>query len=250
MKVLASSREPLGVAGEAVFGVPSLPFPDPAHLPPVEKLSEYTAVQPVRRPRPAGAARIPGRPSTMPRRWRASASGWTASRWPSRWPPPGVNVLSADQLAERLDDAFRVLTGGSRTALPRQQTLRATIDWSYELLSEAERVLLQRLSVFAGGCTLEAGEGVCADPSEDRCRWRRTILDLLAALVAKSMVIADRRPGEATRYHLLETVRQYAREKLNAAGEGERLRSHHLRYFVTLAEEAEPELRAPIRWRG
>src|SRR6185369_559794 len=113
-----------------------------------------------------------------------------------------LNMLSAEQLAGRLDDVFRVLTGGSRTALPRQQTLRATLDWSHRLLSEAERLLLRRLSVFAGGCTLEAAEAVCSDEGLDA----GAVLELLGVLVAKSMVIAVRPAGQSVRYHFLETV--------------------------------------------
>ena len=264
LKVLATSREPLGIAGEAVFGVRSLPFPDPDHLPPIEKLREYIAISLfVDRARlvlpdyqatdhnALSLARICQRLDGIP-----LAIEMAAAR---------VNVLSTANLAERLDDAFRVLTGGSRTALPRQQTLRATIDWSYELLSDAERLLLQRLSVFAGGCTLEAAEAVCSDtrveedqglaeiyPSAAVLRIGQSeILDRLSSLVAKSMVIADRRPGEEARYHLLETVRQYAREKLHSAGESERLHARHLRFFLQLAEEAEPKLRGPeqIVWQ-
>jgi predicted ATPase/DNA-binding CsgD family transcriptional regulator len=255
LKVLASSREPLGVAGEAVFAVRSLPFPDPARLPPLEKLPEYTAitlfVDRARLVMPdykIGAhnsmplARICQRLDGIP-----LAIEMAAAR---------VNVLTAASVAERLDDAFRVLTGGSRTALPRQQTLRATIDWSYELLSEPERRLLERLSVFAGGCTLEAAEVICADVTEAASEpavpeiGGIEILELLASLVSKSIVNADRKPGEETRYRLLETVRQYAREKLHAAGEGDRLRARHLRFFLQLANEAEPELHGPdqIAW--
>ena len=162
LKVLASSREPLSIAGEAVYGVRSLPFPNPDRLPPIESLMEYTAVSLfVDRARlvlpdyqatehnAAALARICQRLDGIP-----LAIELAAAR---------INVLNAANLAERLDDAFRVLTGGSRTALPRQQTLRAMIDWSYDLLSEAERRILQRLSVFAGGCNLEAAEAVCAD---------------------------------------------------------------------------------------
>jgi non-specific serine/threonine protein kinase len=250
LKVLASSREPLAIAGEAVFGVRSLTYPDPAHLPPIEKLSEYTAISLfVDRARlvlpdyeatelnAAAIARICQRLDGIP-----LAIEMAAAR---------VNVLSAADLAERLESSFRVLTGASRTALPRQQTLRAMIDWSYELLSEEERRLLQRLSVFAGGCTLEAVEVICADaaeagpePAEQRI-GDSEIFDVLASLIAKSMVLADGATGRETRYHLLETVRQYAREKLHSAGEGDALRSRHLQFFLQLAEEARPELHGP-----
>src|SRR3982750_3944136 len=116
-----------------------------------------------------------------------------------------VKALPVEQINARLDDRFHVLTGGSRTALPRHQTLRATIDWSYQLLSEPERRLLRRLAVFAGGCSLAAAEAVC---SGDGLKSNE-VLERLAALVDKSMVVAETRPGEATRYHLLEMVRQF-----------------------------------------
>ena len=192
LKILASSREPLGIAGEAVFrrAVAALPRPGPA------------------------CRRSSSWPTTPPCACSSTGRAWCCPI--TSWPPHNaaalaricqrldgiplaiemaaarMNLLSADQLADRLDDAFRLLTGGSRTALPRQQTLRATIDWSYELLSEPERLLLQRLSVFAGGCTLEAAEAVCAGrgPGSRRGAGRA------GALVAKSMVTADRQPGE------------------------------------------------------
>ncbi|MEP7356631.1 MAG: LuxR C-terminal-related transcriptional regulator, partial [Anaerolineales bacterium] len=266
LKILASSREPLGIAGEAVFGVRSLPFPDPAHLPPLAELSQYTAfslfldrarlVLPDYQPSEADAAaiaRLCQRLDGIP-----LAIEMAAAR---------INVLSAASLAERLDDAFRLLTGGSRTALPRQQTLRAMIDWSYELLSEPERQLFQRLAVFAGGCTLAAAEAVCADagrlseqPLPDPLLagagsgipqiGGSEILDLLATLVSKSMVIAERQAGDETRYRLLETMRQYAREKLHPASDREPLRARHLQFFLRLAQTAEPQLRGPaqIAW--
>ena len=153
----------------------------------------------------------------------------------------------AEQIAERLDDRFRLLTGGSRTALPRQQTLRAMIDWSYDLLPESERVLLRRLSVFAGGWTLEGAETVCQGLGIDDYN----VLDPLAQLVNKSLVVvdADIMPvgydSAETRYRLLETVRQYAREKLSETGDGMAVRDLHLQYFLSLAEQAELELIGP-----
>ena len=118
-----------------------------------------------------------------------------------------VKVLTPEQIAARLDDRFRLLTGGSRTALPRQQTLRATIDWSYSLLSEEEKTLFRRLAVFVGGWTLEAAESVCGEE-----RGGLDILDLLTRLVDKSLVFVEETSGE-NRYHRLETIRQYSREK-------------------------------------
>jgi predicted ATPase len=240
LKILASSREPLGIDGEAVLAVPSLPFPAAGQMPPIEELAAYPAVRlfidrarlvlPNYQLAPdnaAAIARICQRLDGIP-----LALEMAAAR---------MNLLGADQLADRLDDAFRLLTGGSRAALPRQQTLRATLDWSYKLLDDSQRLLLQRLSVFAGGCTLEAAEAICAGDGLEAGE----VLDVLGALVTKSMVIAEHTPGEAARYHLLETVRQYAREKLNDAGETARLHNRHLDYFLAFAEDAFPRLQAP-----
>ena len=149
-----------------------------------------------------------------------------------------VGGLSPTQIATRLDDAFHLLTGGCRTALPRQQTLRALLDWSHDLLASRERVLLRRLSVFAGGWSAEAAEVVCAGDgieSED-------VLDLLLHLVDKSLVKTEERDGE-TRYRLLETIRQYAIEKLREADEEGDVRQRHVQHSLSLAEEAKIELR-------
>ena len=150
-----------------------------------------------------------------------------------------VKVLSVEQISKRLDDRFRLLTGGARTALPRQQTLRALIDWSYDILTENERLLLRRLSVFAGGWTLDATEEVCSGDGIETY----DVLDFLTQLVNKSLVVVmeGSQSGE-TRYRMLETIRQYAREKLLEAGGGEIIRDRHLAYFVKLAVQAEPEL--------
>ena len=133
--------------------------------------------------------------------------------------------LSVEHLAARLDQRFRLLTGGSRTALARQQTLQATVDWSYSLLSAAEQTLFRRLAVFAGGFTLEAAEAVCAGgpiaPEE--------VLELLLRLVDKSLVMAEESAGDVERYRLLETLRQYGRERLLAAGEAADLYARHAR---------------------
>jgi non-specific serine/threonine protein kinase len=165
-----------------------------------------------------------------------------------------VRALPPDQIARRLDDRFRLLTGGSRTALPRQQTLRALIDWSYDLLDERERVLFRRLSVFAGGWTLEACEAVCAIGDVDE--WE--ILDLLSHLVDKSLVVfddqgyAETADGTAAepRYRLSETIRQYGRDRLLESGEGALLRDRHRDFFLRLAEQADACLRGPesARW--
>jgi tetratricopeptide (TPR) repeat protein len=157
-----------------------------------------------------------------------------------------VRGLSVEQIASRLDDRFHLLTSGARTVLPRHQTLHALIDWSHDLLSEPERALLRRLSVFAGGWTLEAAESVCAGDALESDQ----ILEVLLHLVDKSLVVAKtqgtepRYPaGGSLRYHMLETIRQYAQEKLDEAGEASLVRDHHLEYFRSLAMQARPHFR-------
>jgi non-specific serine/threonine protein kinase len=152
-----------------------------------------------------------------------------------------VGALSVEQLLERLDDSLRLLTDGGRTAVPRQRTLRATLDWSYELLSEPERVLFRRLSVFAGEWTLEASEAVGAGEGVTQSE----ILDVLSGLVEKSLVVARGDDQGGVRYRILEPVRQYAREKLEEGDEGEHVRRRHAVFYLDLAEEAEPELWGP-----
>jgi non-specific serine/threonine protein kinase len=152
-----------------------------------------------------------------------------------------LKVLSAEEIASRLDDRFRLLTGGSRMLLPRHQTLRAAIDWSYELLAEPERIFLCRLSVFAGGWTLPAAEAVCAgDGVED---WE--ILDLQSHLIDKSLAMVEEGVGGETRYRLLATIRQYARDRLVEAGQAARVRTRHLDWCMAFAERAGAELRGP-----
>jgi DNA-binding CsgD family transcriptional regulator/tetratricopeptide (TPR) repeat protein len=155
--------------------------------------------------------------------------------------------LSVEQISSRLEDSFTLLTGGSRTALPRQRTLRAAIDWSYELLSKEERVLLRRLSVFAGGFTLEAAEKVCSGEGIEE----DDVLDLLTHLVEKSLVLVVARDDE-TRYRLLETVRQYGREKLEESVKEPDVRRHHADFFLELAERVEPLINGKDRglWLG
>jgi len=154
-----------------------------------------------------------------------------------------VRVLGVEQIAKRLDDRFRLLTGGSRTALERHQTLRAAIDWSYNLLPTAEQVLFRRLSVFVGGWTSEAAESICGDGFEV------DVFELLEQLINKSLVMMEAAEGQ-TRYHMLETMRQYAGEKLLEAGESDLLRDRHLVHFLDLAETAEPYLIRPeqLEW--
>ncbi len=260
LRILATSREPLGVAGEVALRVPSLalpeltgaqagghggPFPGPGGFPSAAALREYESVQlfldralavqprfPVTDQAAQTVAQVCQRLDGIPLALELAAAR--------------VKVLTIEQIAVRLDDRFHLLTGGARTALPRQQTLRATIDWSYELLAEAERAVLRCLSVFVGGWTLEAAEAICPDEEIEAYE----VLDLLALLVDKSLVLVAESSEDEARYRLLETVRQYARERLDAAGEAATLQGRHLGWLVDLAERAEPELRGPhlVTW--
>jgi predicted ATPase/class 3 adenylate cyclase/tetratricopeptide (TPR) repeat protein len=230
VRMIASSREALGIEGENAYRVPSLSLPNPnGGLQAIHEseavrlfLERATAILPEFEITEANSpviAQICQRLDGI-----ALAIELAASR---------LKILKVEQIASRLDDAFRILTGGSRTALPRQQTLRAMIDWSYNLLSEEERIVLRRLSVFMGGWTLEAAEAVCDHPN---------MLDLLTHLVDKSLVAVDLEHGDEPRYYLLETIRQYAREKLADSGEAELVRERHTLWYVELAERAEPKL--------
>ena len=229
LKILASSREALGINGETVYRVPSLVVPAQSKDSP-EALMGYESIQlfvdrasaaspafNLTEKNAASVAQICYRLDGIP-----LAIELAAAR---------ARVFSPEQIASRLDDRFRLLTGGSRTALPRQQTLRALIDWSYDMLSGDEQTLLRRLSVFAGGWSFEAVESIYSDLD---------VLDLLTQLVNKSLVVMEQ--GDDTRYRLLETIRQYARDKLLESGEGEEVRNKHLHYFLELAETAEPNL--------
>jgi len=259
LRVLATSREALGITGEIAWRVPSLPVPDPRQLPPFAELQHNPAVRlfveraSAVQPHFALTAR------------NASAIAHVCQRLDGiplalELAAVRIQALTVDQLAARLDQRFRLFTGGSRTALPRQQTLRATLDWSYDLLSDAEKRLFNRLSVFVAGWTLEAAEAVCGGDGLDE----QDVLDLLQRLVRKSLVLAeDGRDGDA-RYRLLETLRQYAHERLTAAGDMEKIHRQHASYYSALAAEAEPgawdqtwlerllaeydNLRATMRW--
>jgi predicted ATPase/class 3 adenylate cyclase len=237
LHALTSSREALGISGEMLYHVPSLITPEPLNIA-FDILPQYEAVQLfVERARAAmhdfslaqenalAIAQVCHHLDGIPLALELAAAR--------------VKVLRVEEIAMRLDDRFHLLTGGSRTAMPRHQTLRAMIDWSHELLSESERLLLRRLSVFAGGWSLEAAESICRDEGIEK----NEILDLLTQLLNKSLILAERKQGQKTRYRMLETIRQYARDRLAESGEAERTSEHHLAYFLQLAERAEPELR-------
>ena len=150
---------------------------------------------------------------------------------------PRVRTLSVEELSQGLDRRFELLTQGSRTALPRQRTLRALIDWSYDLLSDAEKAMLRRVSIFSGGWTLQAAEAICTDRECDVTQ----VLDLLESLLNKNLISAQEHDGD-TRYGLLETVRHHAQDQLRESGEEAETQRRHLGYFLAFAEKAEPQL--------
>lgn len=237
VQILATSRELLGITGETAWRVPPLSLPDLARLPSLENLMQYEAIQlfleRVMAASPTFALTSQNAPAVAQICQRLDGIPLAIELAAAR-----VKVLAVEQIAARLDDRFKLLTGGSRIALRRQQTLQATIDWSYELLSEQEQILFRRLSVFKGGCLLEAAEAVCADERVDKYE----ILGLLSQLVDKSLLLKEDR-GNQARYRLLETVQQYSLEKLRESVEEAALHRRHLDFFVGLAEQAEPELR-------
>jgi non-specific serine/threonine protein kinase len=276
LQILATSREPLGIGGEVVWRVPSLAVPRPNALPPFGTLPQYegirlfvdraSAAQPTFRLTPQNAAAVvqlchhlDGIPLALE---------LAAAR---------TRALTVEQIALRLDDRFSLLSGGSRIDLPRHQTLRALIDWSYDRLPEPECRLFNRLAVFAGGWTLEAAEAICGDVGDGS--WHldsaglehgdaegalassrpittsagppipsEGVVALLAQLVDKSLVVAEeglgfgRNPDHAARYRLLETLQQYAAEKLRESGEEAIVRRRHQYWFLALAEKAVAQL--------
>jgi non-specific serine/threonine protein kinase len=237
VKLLVSSREALGIPGEAVYRMPSMALPERQTLVEKEDLLSYESVALfVDR---AGAV-LPGFEVTESNAENIVQICQRLDGVPLaiELAAARMNVLTTEQLYQRLENSFNLLTGGARTALPRQQTLRTTIDWSYQLLSNSERLLLGRLAVFSGGCTLESAEEICSSEGLESER----ILDLLTSLVNKSMVNVDRIQGTEARYRLFETVRQYAREKLFDAGESKELRDRHLGHFVRVAETGYKQL--------
>ncbi len=235
---LTTSREPLGIGGERIYRVPSMSLP-PAETETAEDLAGSDAVRLFAeraRMHDAGFtvdARTAPLVATICRRLDGIplALELAAAR---------LSSMSLRQVSERLDQRFRLLTGGSRNAMPRQQTLQATVDWSFELLTAHERETLTRLSVFAGGFDLDAASAVAGESSQDSL----DMLNQLGSLVDKSLVLAER-TTESVRYRLLETIRQYAaQELLRARGDDEvlRVRDRHAEYFLALAETARPAL--------
>jgi predicted ATPase/DNA-binding winged helix-turn-helix (wHTH) protein len=235
--IVVTSRERLGIAGEVTYRVPSLSVPDPKRDATPGQLSAYESTRLL-----IERARLQ-RPHFAVTAQNASALASVCHKLDGiplaiELAAPRVRSMSMEEVNRRLDQRFGLLTGGSRTALPRHRTLRAMIDWSYDLLSAAEQALLCRLSVFSGGWTLDAAEQVCTGDGIAEVE----ALDLLTSLADKSLISAEADDGE-TRYWLLQTVRHYAQDRLRERDEEEaRWQRRHLGYFVALAEEAEPLL--------
>jgi predicted ATPase len=234
LRILATSREPLGITGEALWQVEPLALPEPdadrgdiEASPAVQLLRDRAGA--VRKDLAVDSDVL----STLVRICQSLdgmplAIELAAAR---------LRTMSVEQLAERLHDRFRLLTGGSRTALPRHKTLRAVVDWSWELLTDAERTVLRRLSVFSGGASLQAAERVCADEAVER----ELMLELLTSLAEKSLLLTD--GHGAPRYRMSATIKEYAAQRLAEAGESDPARRAHLAFFTELAETAEPHLR-------
>lgn len=236
VKILATSRARIGLTGETVWRVPELSTPDLQHVPSAEMLMGYDGVR------------------LFVERAAAIASGFHLTEENAsaiaqlcilldgiplaiELAAVCVNVLSVEQIMVRLDDRFRLLTGGSHTALPRHQTLQATMDWSYALLSKEEQIIFRRLSVFAGTCSLEAVESICSGDGIEKNR----VLDLLASLIDKSLVALESLGGPA-RYRLPNTIREYGQVKLQQSAESHWVQRRNLEFFLTLAEKAEAKL--------
>jgi predicted ATPase/DNA-binding SARP family transcriptional activator/DNA-binding CsgD family transcriptional regulator len=245
LRVLATSREPLGVRGELVWPVPPLSTPGTLESPTVEELKGYESA------RLFAARASTGHPDFELTVDNAEAVAQVCTRMEGiplaiELAAARIGVLSAGQISERLDHSLKVLTCGDRTAGQRHRTLRAALDWSYELLGDPEQALFRRLSVFAGGFTLEATESVGAGGSIEE----DDVLELLSTLVEKSLVVAEESWERGARYKLLEPVRQYSQEKLEESEEKEQTRYRHADWYLALAEEADKESSGSghVRW--
>ncbi|MEJ2710932.1 MAG: adenylate/guanylate cyclase domain-containing protein [Anaerolineales bacterium] len=239
IKILVTGREALFIAGEQTLQIPSLSMPERGKTSFQEVNNSEAAQLLVARaqavrpdfditPENAGAVgeivrRLDGIPLAIE---------LAAAR---------LRMMTVEQIASKLAHRFRLLTGGRRTALPRQQTLEALIDWSWNLLDEQERILLRRLSVFSGGWTLEAAQAVTSDDQLDEF----DVLDLLGQLINKSLVNVEQLPKEEIRYNMLETIRQYARKRLLEASEVEAIRNRHAAYYVAFGDQASVAVEGP-----
>ncbi|MDR7522095.1 MAG: tetratricopeptide repeat protein [Armatimonadota bacterium] len=239
LRILATSREALAVPGEVTYRVPPLGVPDPRRGATVEQVMQSAAA------RLFIERAVLSNPAFAVDETNAGAIAQVVQRLDGiplaiELAAARVRVLPVGQIARRLDDRFRLLTGGGRGGLAHHQTLRAAVDWSYDLLSPEERALFRRLSVFAGGFTLEAAEAVCTGEGGDSS----DVLDFLTRLVDKSLVGTESIAGDL-RYRMLETIRQYSRERLAEADEADAIRQRHLTWYLAAAEQAGPALRGP-----
>ena len=229
LKILATSREALGITGEALYQVPSLTIPDVQKISLIEQLNAYESIRlfheraqlvqmdfSLTQENGPSVTQICSRLDGIPLALELAAVR--------------VQSFPVEQIAEQLDQCFRLLTGGSRTALPKHQTLQASIDWSWQLLHDEEQILLRRLSVFAGGWTLDSAKAVCVGNGVQP----QDVSDLLTQLVNKSLVINEREPGLEARFRMLETIRAYTLERLAESGEMEALRGRHAQYYGDL----------------
>jgi predicted ATPase len=238
LALLATSREPLAISGEVVLRVPPLRFPDPTKLVAWSSLLHYDAVrlfvERAHAVEPAFQLEASNAEAVVEICRRLDGMPLAVELASAR-----VSVLTVQEIAARLHDRFVLLTSGQRSGLaPRHHTLRAAIDWSYALLTTEEQTLLRRLAVFAVGFSLDTVEAICSGEGLAEAR----MLDVLSSLVAKSLVMAETASRAQARYRLLETIREYALSKLDAAGEAARLRDLHLDLFLARAEEAAPKL--------
>ena len=245
LQILATSREALGIPGECLYLVPSLPFPQPGQAIPLSELMKYAAIELFTRRAKAALPtfELNGQNTSAIVQICSHLDGIPLAL---ELAAARLKVMDIEEIAGELDDRFRLLRGGDRTAPPRLQTMRASLDWSYQLLPEIEKNLLRRLSVFAGGWSLAAAKAVCSGPGLPEA----DLLDLLESLVNKSMVLVQRTHGHALRYRLLETVRQYAGGKASQAGEVAGLRDRHLACYAAFTRQAAAGLHGanPLKW--
>jgi predicted ATPase/DNA-binding SARP family transcriptional activator/DNA-binding CsgD family transcriptional regulator len=246
LRILATSREALAVAGEVRWPVPPLSVPHLQRLPTVEELEGYESArlfaERARHRDPSFALTSASAQSVAEICRRLDGIPLALELAAAR-----IGALSPEQISERLGDSLGLLTGGGRTATPRQRTLRGALDWSHDLLSETEKRLFGRLSVFAGGWTLEAAEFLGSGNGVDK----NGVIELLSGLVNKSLVAVQPAGADGVRYRFLEPIRRYALERLEDSRESEEIQRRHAEFFLALAEEAEPRLRGPDQtaWR-
>jgi len=239
LRILATSQEPLHVDGEVTYHVPSLSLPDLKRLPSFDQLTQYEAIHLFvdRAALSSPGFRLTERNAPLVAQVCHRLDGIPLA---IELAAARMKAMSVEQIAERLNERFRLLTLGTRNAPARHQTLRAALDWSYDLLSAREQTLLRRIAIFAGGFTLDAAEAMCTDEHVSKS----TVLDLLTALVDRSLVVFDQ-AGEPPRYRLLETVRLYGLERLQASGEEVAMRTRHGAWYVHFTEQAESGLQGP-----